>query len=121
MSLIPDPPLVDGELLDPAIVRVYMARGGAGRCVMCPDVTWDWWDLSLTGLPPVTDRTGTLTDQVPLHPRCIPDLYARWAMICSPADPGVGEAAVSPDAGDRPPAAARRRPTGAYARRAGVG
>lgn len=125
MSLIPDPPLVDGELIAEAVIIANTARGGCGRCVPCGESTWQWWDLSLTGLPPVTDRTGTPTDQVPLHTRCIPELMSVWRKMSDPADPDAGDVADDthapgePGAGVRPavPPQQRRRPTGAYARR----
>lgn len=125
MSLLPDPPLdPDGELIAEAVIVVYTARGGCGRCVQCGEATWQWWDLSLTGLPPVTDRTGTPTDQVPLHTRCVSDLRVRWRKMLDPADPDAGDVADDapapgvPDVGVLPePPPVRRRPTGAYARR----
>lgn len=118
MSLIPGPPFdEDGQLITEAVIHAYTARGGCGGCAMCGESTWDWWDLSLTGLPPVTDRTGTLTDQLPLHPRCRADLVARWRTLLDPADLDAGDDAHPglPDVEVRPTIA--RRPTGAYARR----
>ena len=115
MSTLPDPPLVDGELIAPVVISVHMARGGCGRCVMCPELSWDWWDLSLTGLPPVSDRSGALTDQVALHPRCIPLLIAHWGMLLDPSSSDV-EDLHETDVGARPSPPARQA-TGAYARR----
>lgn len=128
-GLIPDPP--PGDVLDwDALVRAHMARGVYGGCVMCPDGAYDWWDLTLTDLPPVVDRTGTPTDQVALHPRCVPALVEHWSNITG-TGPGVGDDLVeapdsAPDAGTKPtndlfeserPSRAR---VGAYARRGGA-
>ena len=128
IGLVPDPPPSDSADW-PALVGAYLATGVYGGCVMCPDGGYTWFDLTLADLPPVVDRTGTLTDQVPLHPRCIRALVEHWRMILGLSDSGPGDAAEAPDslpgAGVRPtqpiewsrPARAR---VGAYARRGGV-
>lgn len=123
-GLIPDPP--PGDPRDwPSIVRANMRTGVYGGCVMCPDGGYEWWDLTLSDLPPVVDRTGTPTDQVSLHPRCVPSLTDHWAMVLG-IGPGAGDDLEAPDstpgAGTTPTEFAReRRPArarvGAYARR----
>lgn len=93
-SLFPDCPRdPDGQIIDPEVIRFHSARGGAGICVAprCGESCYDWWDLSAAGLAPVVDRRGTLTDQVPVHPRCAPVLVAHWASIAGEA-PGGGDA-----------------------------
>ena len=127
-GLIPDPP--PGEPDDWApVVLANIAFGIYGGCVMCPEGTYDWFDLTLADLPPVVDRTGTPTDQVAIHLRCVPDLVAYWTMLTT-SDPDVGDRPETPrsvpDVGvlttddpferERRPARAR---VGAYARRGG--
>lgn len=120
-------PLYEGpdELIDVHVITGYTAKGAYGLCVMCGRGCYDWWDLSLTGVEPVTDRTGTLTDQVALHGSCIRDLRAHWASIDDPAAPvsadpdpaDGGRIQQSPDLEPAPDVPAPRRRTGAYARR----
>lgn len=126
-GLIPDPPPGDPADWGPR-VRAYMATGVYGGCVMCPDGGYEWWDLTAANLPPVVDRTGTLTDQVALHPRCVATLLAYWASLSDPSDLGAGDSPEAPDSApgaevppsddpfrrERRPARAR---VGAYARR----
>lgn len=115
--MIPEPP-VDGD----GILTVFtyditaaLARGGAGICVMCRDVTWDWWDLAATpAVEPVTDRYGALTDQVPLDPGCVVAMVEHWATLLH-GDSDDGE---PPEPVVRVPAITDAPLTGAYARRA---
>lgn len=127
-GLIPDPPPSDPRDWA-ALVGANMATGVYGGCVMCPDGTYDWWDLTESDLPPVVDRTGTPTDQVPLHLRCVPALITYWGSILG-TGPGAGDGpteapdSAAPSAGAAPTdpftrARPSRARTGAYARRGG--
>lgn len=127
-GLIPDPPPGDPADWAP-VVLANMAFGIYGGCVMCPEGTYDWWDLTLSDLPPVVDRTGTPTDQVAIHPRCVTDLIAHWTTVSAP-DPDVGAPLETPrsvpdvgvpaidDPFEREHRPSRAR-VGAYARRGG--
>lgn len=116
--MIPGPPLDELGMMrvtDPEI-HAQLHRGSAGICVMCQDCTWSWWDLTLCDMPPVTDRHGTLTDQVPLHPRCVGAVVDYWASLLF-EDSGAA-LAVTPDMAGTPGAGVRstRPRVGAYAR-----
>lgn len=100
-------------------ITASLARGVAGICEMCRGISWSWWDLTACAMAPITDARGALTDQVPLHPECVPALMEHYATLLF-GDPDDGDASdpvvrVAPTAEDFParPAA----PTGAYARR----
>jgi hypothetical protein len=128
--VIPDPPLDDDGRL-----RVHhhdivatIARGSFGVCVLCTSGCYEWWDLTRCDMPPVTDRLGTLTDQVTIHGACVPELLSMWGNLLHE---GSGGEALAPDAesaaGARstdereperehePRARRRRAPMGAYA------
>lgn len=124
MSLLPRPPLDDaGALrLNRWQITAHLAQGPFGVCTMCAGSVWRWWDLTLCDMPPIVDRYGQLTDQVPLHPGCVDELLAEWASMLD-EDSGGDEDAVSPDAAPARPATGvlatserRRAPSGAYAR-----
>lgn len=121
-GLIPDPP--DGDPRDwTSRVAAHTATGIYGGCVMCADGTYDWFDLTLADLPPVVDRTGTPTDQVALHPRCVPVLVEHWRTLAgeapcagdSPTAPDVAPGAGGPTTDLFPSRPARRAPMGVYA------
>jgi hypothetical protein len=121
-GLIPDPPALDPADWRP-LVAAHTATGLYGGCVMCPDGTYDWFDLTLADLPPVVDRTGTPTDQVALHARCIPALIEHWGTLTG-TDPGAGDSPTAPDVAPGagvpptdpfPSRRPRRAPMGVYA------
>lgn len=129
MSMLPRPPLDDaGRIrIGQFDITAHLPMGPFGVCVMCTGSVYRWWDLTRCDMPPVVDRYGQLTDQVPLHPHCVPDLLTEWASMLD-EDSGSAEDAVTPDTTSAQPAAGvlangperttstRRAPTGAYAR-----
>jgi hypothetical protein len=122
--VIPPPPLDErGRLRVGSTLILANLRGGAvGVCVVCTELVWRWWDLTLCDMPPVVDRDGQLTDQVALHPRCVVALLDYWwSMLHEDSGdegPDAPDAPATPVAGVRRPQAesGRRAPTGAYAR-----
>lgn len=107
MSVIPPPPVADG---DPARLAVTsadldgaLASGVYGTCCLCQHGGTRWLDLSALGLAPVVDQTGTLTDQVALHRPCIAGLIGHWTSMLG-AGPGDDEPGPSTATGGGEPA-----------------
>lgn len=138
--IVPPPPLtVDGTIsTQHAVLIAFIARGCYGACVMCHTMCYDWLDMAeIEGLEPIVDDHGYLTDQLSLHPKCVPALLEHWAMLLSGDPDGIadgevhgtvsnGPGTVRPDSAVRDSAnsptpalvAARSAArTGAYARR----
>lgn len=81
-GIIPDPPVhadrPDTLRLSGLEVVRASAQGRYGLCVMCHRGGYRWLDLTACGLDPVIGRTGTATDQVPLHDGCVRALVTYW-------------------------------------------
>jgi hypothetical protein len=123
---LPDPALDEaGKLfVDGHDIVAALHHGPLGGCVICRSSSATWWSLTECGMTPVTDSRGHLTEWVPLHRWCAPEVLGAWAILLH-GDPG--EDGPEPLAGDAfepaapPPTTPgpRRSPTGAWARRTG--